>query len=98
LKIAQASASYSQVMDTKGRKMIEGDFRPQGRARQHLNDVDLMLDQAKKVGQPLPLLEVHRDVLESCVRAGESELDNSVVVAEIRRRGEKCIGRQSRRE
>jgi 3-hydroxyisobutyrate dehydrogenase-like beta-hydroxyacid dehydrogenase len=89
LKVARESASYSQVMDTKGRKMIESDFRAQGRARQHLKDVHLMLDQAKKVGQPLPLLEVHCDVLESCVRAGESELDNSVVVAEIRRRGGK---------
>jgi len=87
LKVAQASAAYSQVMDTKGRKMIESDFRAQGRARQHLKDVHLMLDQAKKVGQPLPLLEVHCDVLEACVRAGESELDNSVIVAEIRRRG-----------
>jgi 3-hydroxyisobutyrate dehydrogenase-like beta-hydroxyacid dehydrogenase len=87
LKVARESACYSQVMDTKGRKMIESDFAPQGRARQHLKDVHLMLDQASKVGQPLPLLEVHCDVLESCVRAGESELDNSIVVAEIRRRG-----------
>jgi 3-hydroxyisobutyrate dehydrogenase-like beta-hydroxyacid dehydrogenase len=87
LKIAQASAAYSQVMDTKGRKMIESDFRAQGRARQHLKDVHLMLDQANKIGQPLPLLEVHCDVLEACVRAGEGELDNSVIVAELRRRG-----------
>jgi 3-hydroxyisobutyrate dehydrogenase-like beta-hydroxyacid dehydrogenase len=89
LNVARESAAYSQVMDTKGRKMIESDFSAQGRARQHLKDVHLMLDQASKVGQPLPLLEVHRDVLESCVRAGESEMDNSVVVAEIRRRGAK---------
>jgi 3-hydroxyisobutyrate dehydrogenase-like beta-hydroxyacid dehydrogenase len=89
LKVAQASASYSQVMDTKGRKMIESDFHPEGRARQTLKDVHLMLDQANKVGQPLPLLDVHCDVLEACVRAGESELDNSVIVAEIRRRGGK---------
>ncbi len=89
LKVAQASASYSQVMDTKGRKMIESDFAPEGRARQTLKDVHLMLDQATKVGQPLPMLNVHCDVLEACVRAGESELDNSVVVAEIRRRGDK---------
>jgi 3-hydroxyisobutyrate dehydrogenase-like beta-hydroxyacid dehydrogenase len=87
LKVAQASASYSQVMETKGRKMIESDFHPEGRARQTLKDVHLMLDQAKKAGQPLPLLEVHCDVLEACVRAGESEMDNSVIVAEIRRRG-----------
>jgi 3-hydroxyisobutyrate dehydrogenase-like beta-hydroxyacid dehydrogenase len=88
LKVAQASAAYSQVMDTKGVKMIASDFRPEGRARQTLKDVHLMLDQAKKIGQPLPLLDVHCDVLEACVRNGEGELDNSVIVAEIRRRGE----------
>ena len=90
LKVAQGSAAYSQVMETKGRKMIAGDFRPEGRARQTLKDVHLMLDQARKAGQPLPLLEVHADVLEACLRQGEGELDNSVIVEEIRRRGAKA--------
>jgi 3-hydroxyisobutyrate dehydrogenase-like beta-hydroxyacid dehydrogenase len=90
LKVAQASAAYSQVMETKGAKMIARDFRPEGRARQTLKDVHLMLDQAKKIGQPLPLLAVHCDVLEACVRNGEAELDNSVIVEEIRRRGGKA--------
>jgi putative dehydrogenase len=89
LKVAQASAAYSQVMDTKGTKMIASDFRPEGRARQTLKDVHLMLEQAKKIHQPLPLLDVHCDVLEACVRNGEGELDNSVIVAEVRRRGTK---------
>jgi 3-hydroxyisobutyrate dehydrogenase len=88
LKIAQSSAAYSQVMDTKGRKMIANDFRPEGRARQTLKDVHLMLDQAKKIGQPLPLLAIHADVLEACVRHDEGELDNSVIIKEIRRRRE----------
>lgn len=89
LKVAQASAAYSQVMETKGAKMIARDFRPEGRAKQTLKDVHLMLDQGQKVGQPLPLLSVNCDVLESCVRHGEAELDNSVIVEEIRRRGAK---------
>jgi 3-hydroxyisobutyrate dehydrogenase-like beta-hydroxyacid dehydrogenase len=89
LKVAQASAAYSQVMDTKGAKMIASDFRPEGRARQTLKDVHLMLDQAGKIGQPLPLLGVHCDVLEACVRHDEGELDNSVIIEEIRRRGTK---------
>jgi len=87
LKVAQASAAYSQVMETKGAKMIARDFRPEGRARQTLKDVHLMLDQGKKIGQPLPLLNIHCDVLEACVRNGEADLDNSVIVEEIRRRG-----------
>ncbi len=64
LNVAQASAAYSQVMETKGAKMIARDFRPEGRARQTLKDVHLMLDQARKIGQPLPLLSVNADVLE----------------------------------
>ncbi|HEY4821826.1 MAG TPA: NAD(P)-dependent oxidoreductase [Xanthobacteraceae bacterium] len=88
LAIAKDSAAYSQVMDTKGRKMIANDFRPEGRARQTLKDVHLMLAQAKKIGQPLPLLNIHADILEACLRHDEGDLDNSVVVEEIRRRGE----------
>ncbi len=87
LEIARGSAAYSQVMDTKGAKMATSDFAPEGRARQTLKDVHLMLDQAARIGQALPLLEVHRDILAACVAAGEGDLDNSVVINEIRRRG-----------
>ena len=86
LKVARASAAYAQVMDTKGPKMIAGDFSPQGYVKQHLKDVHLMLDQAQKIGQKLPLLEVHAEALESCVRQGEGEADNCIIIEEIRRR------------
>jgi 3-hydroxyisobutyrate dehydrogenase len=86
LEIARGSAAYSQVMDTKGAKMATSDFAPEGRARQTLKDVHLMLDQAARCGQSLPLIEVHRDILTACVAAGEGDLDNSVVINEIRRR------------
>ena len=89
LEVAKGSASYSQVMDTKGPKMLSGDFSPEGRAKQTLKDVHLMLDQAASVGQKLSMLEVHADVLEACVRAGEADLDNSVIIKEVRRRGAK---------
>jgi 3-hydroxyisobutyrate dehydrogenase-like beta-hydroxyacid dehydrogenase len=88
LKVARGSASYSQVMDTKGPKMVQGDFAPEGRVRQTLKDAQLMLDQAAAVGQKLAMLEVHANVLEACVRAGEANLDNSAVIREVRRRGE----------
>ena len=86
LKVARASAAYAQVMDTKGQKMVKGDFSPQGYVKQHLKDVHLMLDQAQKIGQKLPLLEVHADALEACVRHGEGEADNCIIIEEIRRR------------
>src|SRR5215471_15835260 len=86
LKVARSSAAYSQVMDIKGSKMIRGEFNAEGRVTQHLKDVHLMLEQAERVKQRLPLLEIHADVLEACVRQGEGDLDNSAVIKEIRRR------------
>lgn len=84
--VARKSAAYSQVMETKGPKMLRGDFTPEGRARQTLKDAHLMLEQAKSKGQRLPLLEVNADVLEACVRHGQGDLDNSVIIEEVRRR------------
>lgn len=86
LEVARGSAAYSQVMDTKGQKMVRGDFSPEGRIRQTLKDARLMLDQAASVGQKLSMLEVHADVLEACMRAGEADLDNSAIIKEVRRR------------
>jgi 3-hydroxyisobutyrate dehydrogenase-like beta-hydroxyacid dehydrogenase len=86
LEVARKSAAYSQVMDTKGPKMVRGDFAPEGRVRQTLKDVHLMLEQARAAGQRLPALEVHEDILSACVRQGEADLDNSRVIEEIRRR------------
>src|SRR5580704_1489185 len=86
LRVARSSAAASQVMDTKGPKMVDRDFASEGRVRQTLKDTHLMLDQARKTGQRLPLLAIHAEVLEACVRHGESEADNSIVIEEIRRR------------
>lgn len=84
--IARGSAAYSQVMDTKGGKMVSRDFAPHGRAAQALKDVRLMLTQAAGAGQQLPGCEVAASLLESCVRQGEGDKDSTVIVEEIRRR------------
>jgi len=86
LEVARGSASYSQVMDTKGLKMLNRDFAPEGRVRQTLKDAHLMLQQAAAKGQALPALQAHAEVLEACVAAGEADLDNSAIIEEIRRR------------
>ncbi|HYA05271.1 MAG TPA: NAD(P)-dependent oxidoreductase [Xanthobacteraceae bacterium] len=91
LTVARASAAASQVMDTKGPKMVAGDFAPEGRVRQTLKDAHLMLDQARKAGQRLPLLSVHAEVLEACVRHGDGDADNSIVIEEIKRRGAPAV-------
>ena len=86
LKVARESAAYSQVMDIKGGKMLKGDFSPQGYVTQSLKDFSLMLEQARRLRQQLPLAEIYAGLMKGCIAAGEGELDNSAVIREIRRR------------
>ena len=85
LDILRGSAAYSRQMDTKGRKMIEGDFTTQAKLSQHLKDVRLMLNAASAVGLNLPLADTHRSLLEQAVALGLGELDNSAIIEAIRR-------------
>lgn len=86
LEVVRGSAAYSQIMDIKGAKMVSGDFTAQGKITQHLKDVHLMLDYARRSQQALPLMQVVEELLESCVSHGEGDADNAAVIREIRRR------------
>lgn len=83
LDILKAGAAYSRVMDTKGDKMLRGDFKPQARLSQHLKDVRLMLAAAGQAGQHLPLSLAHRDLLEQAEQLGLGALDNSAILRAI---------------
>jgi len=86
LGVARESAAYSQIMDIKGGKMVEGDFSPVSKVSQHLKDVRTMLAFAAKHGQALPFLALLAEVLEACERHGDGERDNAITIEEIRRR------------
>lgn len=87
LDVARESAAYSQIMDVKGGKMVEGDFTPVSKVSQHLKDVRIMVAEAERRGQPLPLASVLVDILEACERHGDGDRDNAITIEEIRRRG-----------
>lgn len=86
LAAARQSAAYSQIMDVKGGKMIDGDFTPVSKVSQHLKDIRAMLGEAAQGGQELPFLSLLAEVVEACERRGEGERDNAITIEEIRRR------------
>ena len=86
LQVLIGSMAYSRIMDTKGRKMIEGDFRTQARLSQHLKDIRLILDAAAAAGQELPLTETHRRVLDAAEAAGFGDADNSAIIRAFERK------------
>jgi 3-hydroxyisobutyrate dehydrogenase-like beta-hydroxyacid dehydrogenase len=87
LELVLATPARSDAAMTKGAMMVGGDFKPQSRIRQHLKDVELMLQQAASVGQRLPLSAVHAELLRAAVAAGDGELDNAAIVRQLRREG-----------
>jgi len=80
LRVLLNSPAYSQTMEAKGPKMVEGEFKPQARLAQHIKDVRLMLKEAARGGISLPLSEVHLELLEQAEAAGLGELDNSAII------------------
>jgi 3-hydroxyisobutyrate dehydrogenase-like beta-hydroxyacid dehydrogenase len=86
LEVLKGSAVYSRAMDTRGMKMVTGDFTPHAWLTQSLKDFKLMHEVAARAGQQLPLATLYTELIESCIAHGEGQLDNSVVIQELRRR------------
>jgi len=84
LRILQQTPAASRVMESKGAKMVEGDFSPQAKLGQHLKDVRLILDQAQRCGARVPLINLHRELLEQAVGLGLAEADNCAVIEAFR--------------
>jgi 3-hydroxyisobutyrate dehydrogenase-like beta-hydroxyacid dehydrogenase len=80
LTVLRESMAYSRIMDTKGEKMIHGDFAPQARLSQHHKDVCLMLQAAAQAGTELPLTQAHARLLELAENAGYGAQDISAII------------------
>jgi len=90
LEVLLNSPAYSRTMDAKGPKIVNGDFEPQAKLSQHIKDVQLMIDEASRAGQGLPLTGLHLELLEQAEAQGLGELDNSVICQVI----EQCTASQ----
>ena len=85
LHILMNSPAGSQVMETKGKRMVERNYvPPQARLKQHLKDVHLILKEAERQGIRLPLSETHRELMEMCVTLGFGDQDTSAIAEAFR--------------
>jgi 3-hydroxyisobutyrate dehydrogenase-like beta-hydroxyacid dehydrogenase len=85
LELVLATPARSDAALAKGAMMVNEDFAPQSRIRQHLKDVDLMLAHGQRTGQRLPLSETHAALMRAAVAAGDGELDNAAILRQLRR-------------
>lgn len=84
LDVLKATPAYSTVMDTKGQKMIAREFSPQARLAQHLKDVRLIRELARRHDALTPLSDVHEALLQTAVELGYADADNSAVIEAFR--------------
>lgn len=85
LNVLRAGASYSRVMDTKGEKMLAGDFTPEARLSQHHKDVRLILAAAERCRINVPFSQLHDRVLTELEENGLGDRDNSAIILAFER-------------
>lgn len=86
LELVLATPARSDAARVKGPLMVEQDFAPRSRIRQHQKDVGLMLDAAGAAGLDLPFSRLHARLLQEAVDAGRGDLDNAAIVLQLRKR------------
>jgi 3-hydroxyisobutyrate dehydrogenase-like beta-hydroxyacid dehydrogenase len=84
LATARQSAAYSKVMDSKGGKMLARDFSPQSHIAQTLKDAELILQEARRHGLPLPVTSVQAELLRAAIALEGPESDSAAVIEAIR--------------
>jgi 3-hydroxyisobutyrate dehydrogenase-like beta-hydroxyacid dehydrogenase len=84
LATARGSAAYSRVMDTKGEKMLNRDFRPQSHIAQTLKDAEIILEEAARRGLRLSITEAQASLLRTAIAIEGPESDSAAVIAAIR--------------
>jgi 2-hydroxy-3-oxopropionate reductase len=75
----------SRILQLHGKRMIERDFIPGGRARVQLKDQDTILAAAKAAKLQLPLSECVTALYRDLVNQGGSELDQNALLLELER-------------
>lgn len=69
----------SRILELHGRRMVDGDFAPGGRATVQLKDMRQALDLADGLDLELPATRLNRDLYERLVEAGLGDLDHSAL-------------------
>jgi 2-hydroxy-3-oxopropionate reductase len=70
----------SRVLELHGQRMLDGNFRPGGRAALHRKDARIIQGLGRALGSPMPAFDVVAAALESLVEQGGGDLDHAALV------------------
>jgi putative dehydrogenase len=78
------SAAYSRVMDTKADKMLARDFTAQSHIAQTFKDAELILEEARRTKQHLPMTQVQAGLLHAAIALAGPDADSAAIIEAIR--------------
>jgi len=85
LEILRESAAGSRMVDVRGPLMVSRRFDPQMKLELFLKDFTLMLDEGLRVGAPLPLTSLARELCAAAAAAGHGGEDLAAVLRTFER-------------
>lgn len=90
-KLIQALAggfADSAILQQHGQRMLQGNFKPGGKAQTQLKDTHTAVAFAKSLHLQLPVAELVDGLFTAMVASGDAELDHSALFLEIKRRNQ----------
>ncbi len=87
LDVISQSHLASPMYQTKGKAILEGNFDPRFCLDHMLKDVNLMLDAAREIGAPLPVIQIAQELFVEAQQAGYGLEDYAAVVKALQARG-----------
>jgi 3-hydroxyisobutyrate dehydrogenase-like beta-hydroxyacid dehydrogenase len=85
LDILMDSAAASRMLEIRGPLMVSHRFEPQMKLDLFLKDLRLMLDEGGRVGAPLPLTSLTRELCLATVAAGHGTEDLAAMITTLER-------------
>jgi 3-hydroxyisobutyrate dehydrogenase-like beta-hydroxyacid dehydrogenase len=73
----------SRILEVHGKRMVDGDFRPGGKAATQEKDMTQALELAAELGFTLPATALNRDLYAKLIAAGHGDLDHSALIKAI---------------
>jgi 2-hydroxy-3-oxopropionate reductase len=75
--------SQSRILEVHGQRMIDRDFKPGGRIKNQIKDLDTILETASSYGVAMPLTAKVRDLFGSLQASHGEDLDHSALILQI---------------
>jgi 2-hydroxy-3-oxopropionate reductase len=75
----------SKILEVHGQRMLEANYKAGFKVKLHQKDMDIVLDNARESGVPLPGTEIVARQIAALMEAGDGELDSSAIMLALER-------------